>query len=48
MLRAGHQPGFAYSGVAADQCDNRAARLSVIEQREQAAEFVVPPDHAAR
>ena len=43
-----HQPGFAHPGVAADQCDHRAARLGVIEQREQAAEFVVPPDHAAR
>ncbi len=42
------QPGLAYSRVAADQCDDRAARLSVIEQPEQAAEFVVPPDHAAR
>ncbi len=43
-----HQPGFAHPRVAADQCDDRASRLSVIEQAEQAAEFVVPPDHAAR
>ena len=42
------QPGLAYPRVAADQCDDRAARLGVIEQPEQAAEFVVPPDHAAR
>jgi len=34
--------------VAADQCDDGAARLGVIEQPEQAAEFVVPPDDAAR
>ena len=42
------QAGLAHPGVAADQRDDRAARLGVIEQREQAAEFVVPPDHAAR
>jgi len=42
------QAGLAHPGVAADQCHHGAARLGVIEQPEQAADFVVPPDHAAR
>ena len=33
-------------GVAADQRGHRPAGLGVVEQREQAAELVVPPDHA--
>ena len=40
------QAGLADPRVPADQRDHRAARLGVVEQREQAAELVVPPDHA--
>jgi hypothetical protein len=43
-----HQPGLADSGVSADQRGHRLARLGVVEQREQAAELTVPPDHAPR
>ena len=39
------QPGLTNPGVPADQRDHRAAGLGVVEQREQTAEFVVPPDH---
>ena len=42
----GDQPGLADPGVTADQRGHRAAGFGVVEQREQAAEFVVPPDHA--
>jgi hypothetical protein len=40
------QAGLAHPGIAADQRDHRAARLRVVEQREQPTELVVPPDHA--
>ena len=40
------QPGLPHPGVTADQRGHRAAGLGVVEQREQAAEFIVPPDHA--
>ena len=41
----GDQAGLAHSRVAADQRGHRAARLGIVEQREQAAELAVPPDH---
>jgi hypothetical protein len=40
------QAGLAHTGVAADQRDHRAARLGIVEHREQAAELAVPPDHS--
>jgi hypothetical protein len=40
------KPRLADPGVPTDQRGHRAAGLGVVEQREQAAEFVVPPDHA--
>ncbi len=40
------QAGLADPRIAADQRGHRAAGLGVVEQREQAAELAVPPDHA--
>ncbi len=45
----GHLPdqaGLAHPRVPADQRGHRTARLGVVEQGEQAAELIVPPDHA--
>ena len=49
LCEPGHladQPRLTDPGVTADQCGHRAAGLGVVEQREQTAEFLVPPDHA--
>ena len=42
------QAGLADPRVAADQGDDRAAGFGVVEQRQQAAELIVPADHAPR